>query len=79
MKTGERMPKPDFKFMGQQDDPELKNAEGRGFPRIYDGTKRSLLDDVRGFLEMVCQEDNGPAEYAAVADQLLKRIEGGER
>lgn len=67
-----------IKFMGEQDDPEMDN-EGRGFPRIYDGTKLTLLDDVRAFLAQVADEGEAPSEYEATARQLLARIDGGER
>lgn len=68
-----------IKFMGVQDDPDMDNAEGRGFPRIYDGTKRSLLDDVRSFVEHVANEGWLDADAQDRARQILNRIDGGER
>lgn len=68
-----------IKFMGQQDDPDMDNAEGRGFPRIYDGTKPTLLDDVRGFLEHVTAEGRLDADAHKRAYDILRRIDGGER
>jgi hypothetical protein len=77
-----------FKFMGEQRDPDIDNAEGRGFPRIYDGTKRSMLDDVRSVLERlasgerieacgeICEES--PC-LCCEARALVERIDGGER
>ena len=66
-----------IKFMGEQDDPDMDNAEGRGFPRIYDGTKPTLLGDVREFLQAIVDET--PVATIAEAEKLLKRIDGGER
>lgn len=78
-----------IKFMGEQEDPELAVIEARGNTRIYDGTKRSLLDDVRDFLEAVADRElnalndacrtmtRDEEQDAAIA--LLKRIDGGER
>lgn len=65
--------------MGQQPDPDMDNAEGRGFPRIYDGTKRSLLDDVRSFLEHVTVAGWLDADTHKRAYAILRRIDGGER
>lgn len=74
-----------IKFMGEQDDPDMDNAEGRGFPRIYDGTKRSLLDDVRRLLQHVADYEHhedpamSRAAEAEAARALVVRIDGGER
>lgn len=67
--------------MGEQHDPDMDNAEGRGFPRIYDGAKRSLLDDVRGILDRLSRADTDGIAAGDVdaARALLKRIDGGER
>lgn len=68
-----------IKFMGEQPDPDMDTAEGRGFPRIYDGTKRSMLDDVRTFIEAIANDDDVPGEHQIAARQLLKHIDEGER
>jgi hypothetical protein len=76
-----------IKFMGVQDDPDMDTAEGRGFPRIYDGTKRSMLDDIYSALrnaerfisDDTCRHDSEKAAVQAEILAVMKRIDEGER
>lgn len=76
-----------IKFMGEQDDPDMANAEGRGFPRIYDGTNRSMLDHIyaamraaeRFIEDDTCRHDSEKAPVLAEIRALVMRIDAGER